>query len=771
MNIKHKSIGLLLALCATGSMAAQDAKMDKFISRLMSKMTVEEKIGQLNLASSWGFRSALKENTEEGNLRLVREGNMGAFYGFKDVTEMTRLQKMAVEEGRHGIPFFFGMDVIHGLETTLPTPIALSTSWDTDMIERTTRMAAHEATALGINWVYSPMVDICRDARWGRIAEGCGEDPYLAGEIAKAYVRGYQGQEAHQYSSEEVIACVKHFALYGAAEAGRDYNTVNLSRQEAMNGYMRPYQAAVEAGAGSFMTSFNEFEGIPATCNRYLIDDILRRQWGFKGFVVTDATAIQELTAHGIGDLQEASARALQAGVDMDMNSEGFVKTAMKSLHEGRITTQDIDTACRRILEAKYRLGLFDNPYRYLDPSRAAKQVYTAENRQLTLEAARECQVLLKNNGILPLKKNARIALVGPFADNAEDMQGCWSASSHKKESVTILQGVRSHLQGGSVNTAVGSWLVQDSTLEANLTTDLIGFYLYGIKPQPVHTRPLEEMILEAVNATQEADVIVACLGESNNMNGEGSSRADISIPEPQQRLLRSLKQTGKPVVLVLTTGRPLTLAWEDEQMDAILCSWALGDQAGTAIADVLFGDVNPSGKLTTTFPRCLGQIPIYYNHKNTGRPHGDFEPYMRFKSNYLDVINAPLYPFGYGLSYTTFEYGEPQLSATSLTPDGKITATVSVRNTGQRDGDEIVQLYIHDVFSTSTRPVKELKAFRRIHLKDGEQQHVSFTITPDMLKYYNHELEYVLEPGDFEIMIGPNSRDTKAAVLKVESR
>ena len=751
-----KNLVLLLAIAFIGSsLPCFGEDMNTFISQLMEKMTLEEKIGQLNLASSWGFRSAMKQNSEDENLRMVSNGEMGAFYGFKDVAEMTRLQKMAVEKGRNHIPFFFGMDVIHGFETTFPIPLALSTSWDLPLIEQSARLAAQEAKALGVNWVFSPMVDICRDARWGRIAEGAGEDPFLGGEIAKAYVKGYE--------NEGVLTCVKHFALYGGAEAGRDYNTVSMSRQEMMNGYMRPYQEAVKAGASSFMTSFNEFEGIPATCNRYLLHDLLRTEWGFKGFVVTDATAIQEIQNHGLGDLQQASALALKAGVDMDMNSNGFVGTLKRSLAEGRVTMQDIDQACRRILEAKYKLGLFDNPYRYLNPTQKDQYVYTDETRAFARKAAQECQVLLKNDGhLLPLSKNARIALVGPLGNRGDDMQGSWSVSSHKDETVTILQGIKNALSAeGSVTYCEGSWLMGDSLIEQKLRTSLLGFLDPNYQPEPVHQRPLDEMINEAVKAADNADVVIAALGESNTMNGEGASRSDITIPEPQRELLKTLYKTGKPIVLVLSTGRPLALEWENAHIPAILCTWALGDQAGHAIADVLFGDVNPSAKLTTSFPRNVGQCPIYYNHKNTGRPWPDDQPYQKFTSCYIDVLNSPLYPFGYGLSYTTFAYSD-------VTLEGR-TASVTVKNTGNRDGEEIVQLYIHAKTSSSTRPVKELKGFRRIRLKAGEQQTVSFTITDNDLKYYNHELEYILEPGEFDIMVGPNSRDVKSVTLTIK--
>ena len=737
--------------------------MSTFIDQLMAKMTLDEKIGQLNLVSSWGFRSAMKQNSKEENLSMERNGEIGAFYGFKDVAEMTRLQKMAVEKGKTHIPYFFGMDVIHGFETTFPIPLALSTSWDLPMIEQSARIAAKEAKALGVSWVFSPMVDICRDARWGRIAEGAGEDPYLGGEIAKAYVKGYEG--------EGVMTCVKHFALYGGAEAGRDYNTVSMSRLDMMNGYMRPYQEAIKAGASSFMTALNEFEGIPATCNRYLLHDLLRSSWGFKGFVVTDATAIQEIQNHGLGDLQQASALALKAGVDMDMNSNGFVGTLKKSLAEGRVTMQEIDQACRRILEAKYKLGLFDNPYRFLDPTQKAKCVYTKETRAFARKAAQECQVLLKNEDhLLPLSKNAKIALIGPLGNRGDDMQGTWSVSSHKNETVTILQGIKEALAPkGSVTYCEGSWLVEDSVLEQKLRTNILGFLIPNYKPEAVHQRPLQEMIDEAVKTARNADVVVAALGESSTMNGEGASRSDITIPQPQRQLLEALYNTGKPIVLLISTGRPLALEWENAQIPAILCTWALGDQAGHAIADILFGDVSPSAKLTTSFPRSVGQCPIYYNHMNTGRPWPDDKTYQKFTSCYIDVLNSPLYPFGYGLSYTTFSYGKMRLDHNTMSEDGEIKVSVDVTNSGSMDADEVVQLYIRDLVASVSRTVKELKDFQRVSLKAGETKTVTFTINAEKLKFYNSNLKWVCEPGNFQVMVGPNCRDVQTETFTME--
>ena len=755
-------LGTLLVCCVA---CTPKSEMDKYIDALMGRMTLDQKIGQLNLHSAPGFISAERVTEEDENTKMLRQGLLGGIYGSGNTALLRQCQEIALQSGA-GIPLIFGLDVIHGHQTVFPIPLGLSTSWNMDLIERTARVAATEASASGVNWVFSPMVDICRDARWGRIAEGAGEDPYLGGEIAKAMVYGYQGHDA-EIGSDELLACVKHYALYGAAEAGRDYNSVFLSRQEALNGYLNPYKAAAEAGAASYMSSFNEFEGIPASMNRYLMQELLRDSWGFDGFIVSDATAVVEQVAHGIGDLQEVSARSLQAGLDMDMNSDGFVGTLQKSLAEGRISEADIDRACRRILEAKYRLGLFEDPFRYFDEQRLATEVYTPENRAFAREVAQECLVLLKNDGVLPLRKDARIAVVGPLADDAASMNGTWAMTSHGDETVTLRQGIAEAAPRTSY--AEGSWLMMDANLEESVRYGLMRMFMRNFQAPPVHTRPQRELIAEAVARARAADVVVACVGETANMNGEGASRTDPSIPDAQRELLKALKATGKPIVLVLVTGRPLILVDEDASMDAILNVWSPGAEAGHAVADVLFGDVNPSAKLTTSFPRSAGQLPLYYNHKNTGRPHPEYEPYRKFTSCYIDEINGPLYPFGYGLSYTTYEYGEPRLSAATMSVDGTVTASVTVTNTGSRDGDEIVQLYIHDVYASSTRPVKELRAFRKVHIPAGQSVTVDFPLTADDLAFYDHELQWVCEPGEFEIMTGPDSRDLQSVVLTVK--
>ena len=759
MNIKTITIAAVLFVSA----CSPKSEMDNYIDSLMSKMTVEEKIGQINLHSAPGFISAERVTEEDDNTKLLRQGLLGGIYGSGNPELLRQCQEIALSAGA-GIPLIFGMDVIHGHETVFPVPLALSTSWNPDLVERMARISAKEAAATGINWVFSPMVDICRDARWGRIVEGGGEDPYLGGVLAKAYVQEYQGYD-DQYDTDEVLACVKHYALYGGALAGRDYNSVFLSRQEAMNGYMAPYKAAAEAGAASYMSAFNEFEGIPASMNRWLMQDVLRDSWGFDGFIVSDATAIAEEVNHGIGDLQEVSALSLKAGLDMDMNSDGYISTLKKSLEEGRITEADIDRACRRILEAKYKLGLFEDPFRYLSNERYASEVYSEGNRAASREIARECQVLLKNNGVLPLSPEAKVAVVGPLAKDAQAMTGTWALSSHMNESVNLWEGIS---EVADASYAEGSWIFKDSHMEENVRYGLYKAFIPGFQVPPVHTVSQQALIADAVSKARRADVVVACVGEVPNLNGEGASRSDISLPDAQVELLHALKETGKPVVMVLVTGRPLTLVWEDEALDAILNVWSPGTEGGHAVADILFGKANPSAKLTTTFPRSVGQLPLYYNHKNTGRPHPDTADYKKFVSCYIDEINAPLYPFGYGLSYTTFAYSDLRLSASEMPVSGSVTASVTVTNTGERAGEEIVQLYIHDIYATSTRPVKELKGFRKIHLEPGESAQVDFALTKEELSYYNHNLEWVCEPGDFEIMIGPNSRDTEGKNLRV---
>ncbi len=723
-----------------------DKEMDRFIDDLMGRMTLEEKLGQINLPSGGDVVSGEVQNSEIAGSILKQE--IGGFFNVKGVDKIRELQRLAVEETRLGIPLIVGADVIHGYETIFPVPIALSCSWNTDAVERMARISAVEASADGVSWTFSPMVDICRDARWGRIMEGSGEDPYLGSRMAEAYVRGYQGD---LQDNNEILACVKHFALYGASESGRDYNTVDMSPYRMYNGYFPPYKAAVEAGAATVMSSFNLVNGIPATADKWLLTDVLRDQWGFDGLLVTDYNSIAEMEVHGVASLEEASARALNAGTDMDMVSYGFLNTLKESLEKGAVSQARIDEACRRVLEAKYRLGLFDDPYKYCDTLRAKNELFTPEHRAAAREIAAETFVLMKNSdGILPLKPKGRIALIGPLANARNNMCGSWSMECPTDQHVTVLEGLRKAVENSAeVVYAKGSNIYHDATVEK-----------YASRPHETERGDAAALLKEALKVAAGADVIVAAVGECAEMSGESPSRTEIGIPDAQQDLLKALVKTGKPIVLVLFTGRPLVLNWEAENADAILNVWFAGSEAGDAIADVLLGKVNPSGKLTTTFPRAVGQLPLAYNVMNTGRPDKNDSRFNRYRSNYIDQSNKPLYPFGYGLSYTTFEYGEMSLSSEVLPEGGSLDVSLNVTNSGSVDGHETVQLYIRDVLASAARPVKELKGYRKIFLKAGETAEVRFTLTAEDLKYYNTDLEYVLEPGEFTVMVGPNSRD-----------
>lgn len=754
--MKEKIFLFVLLFISSSTLYAQDNKMQAFVGNLMAKMTLDEKLGQLNLPGAGDITTGQAGNSDIA--KKIGEGSVGGLFNIKSVAKIREVQRIAVEKSRLKIPLIFGMDVIHGYETVFPIPLGLSCSWDMAEIEKSARVAATEASADGICWTFSPMVDIARDPRWGRIAEGNGEDPYLGSQIAKAMVKGYQGDLS---GNTDIMACVKHFALYGAAEAGRDYNTTDMSNSRMFNEYLPPYKAALDAGAGSIMASFNDVNGIPATASKFLQTDVLRGRWGFKGLDVTDYTGINEMIAHGMGDLQTVSALALKAGIDMDMVGEGFLTTLKKSLREGKVTMAQIDAACRRVLEAKYKLGLFSDPYKYCNEQRAATGIFTAANRATARTIAADCFVLLKNQGnILPLKKGGTIALIGPLANNKENMTGTWSVAADFSKSVALLQGLKD-VAGTGVNIIYS----QGSNLDADsLFTIRAG--MFG-KPIPWDTRPVEEIREDALKAAAGADVIVAALGESAEMTGESSSRSNIEIPRIQQDLLKALLKTGKPVVLVLFTGRPLAIKWEDEQVPAILNVWFGGTEAGHAIADVLFGDTNPSGKLSTTWPQNVGQVPLYYNHMNTGRPLAEGAAwFQKFRSNYLDVSNDPVYPFGYGLSYTHFTYSNLELSSPSMKGDQPLKVTVTVTNDGPREGREVVQLYIRDLVGSITRPVKELKGFQKITLKAGESRKVEFTIRTGDLKFYNNELKYDWEPGDFVIMTGGNSRDVLSAKL-----
>ena len=715
----------------------------------MGKMTIREKLGQLNLPSGGDLVTGSVMNSELSD--MIRKEEIGGFFNVKGIKKIYDLQRLAVEENRLKIPLIVGADVIHGYETIFPIPLALSCSWDTLAIQRMARISAIEASADGICWTFSPMVDICRDARWGRIAEGSGEDPYLGSLLAKAYVHGYQGDSMQ--GKDEILSCVKHFALYGASEAGKDYNTVDMSHLRMYNEYFAPYRAAVEAGVGSVMSSFNIVDGIPATANKWLLTDVLRDEWGFQGLLVTDYNSIAEMSIHGVAPLKEASVRALQAGTDMDMVSCGFLNTLEESLKEGKVTEAQIDAACRRVLEAKYKLGLFADPYKYCDTLRAEKELYTPEHRAVAREVAAETFVLLKNeNHLLPLEEKGKIALIGPMADARNNMCGMWSMTCTPSGHGTLLEGIRSAVgDKAEILYAKGSNVYYDAEMEKGAV---------GIRP--LERGNDQQLLAEALRTAARADVIVAAVGECAEMSGESPSRTNLEIPDAQQDLLKALVKTGKPVVLLLFTGRPLILNWESEHIPSILNVWFGGSETGDAVADVLFGKAVPCGKLTTTFPRSVGQLPLFYNHLNTGRPDPDNRVFNRYASNYLDESNEPLYPFGYGLSYTDFVYGDLQLSSETLPKNGNLTASVTVTNKGNYDGYETVQIYLRDIYAEIARPVKELKGFDRIFLKKGESREVKFVLTEDDLKFYNSGLQYIYEPGEFDVMIGTNSRDVQ---------
>lgn len=686
---------------STSSNNPFEAKVDSIIKL----MTLEEKLGQLNLPSSGDITTGQAQSSNIA--KKIEEGKVGGLFNIKTVEKIRAVQQIAVEKSRLGIPLIFGMDVIHGYKTTFPIPLGLSTSWDMPMIEKTARVAAQEASADGINWTFSPMVDVSRDPRWGRISEGNGEDAYLGSQIAKAMVKGYQ--QDNLSDNNTLMSCVKHFALYGASEAGRDYNTVDMSKIRMYNEYLPPYKAAIDQGVGSVMASFNEIDGIPATGNKWLLTDLLRTDWKFNGFVVSDYTGVSEMIDHGMGDLQQVSALALSAGTDMDMVSEGFLNTLKKSVEEHKISIAEIDLAVKRILTAKYQLGLFDDPYKYCNEERAKTEIFTKENKDFARKVSAESMVLLKNeNETLPLKKSGTIALIGPLANTAVNMAGTWSVATDQEKSITVLDGLKSVIgDKANINYAKGSNVDYDLTLEQRGT-------MFG-KDIPRDNKTDKQLLDEALAIANKSDVIVATLGEAAEYSGESSSRTNLDIPQSQKDLLNALLKTGKPVVLVLFTGRPLVLVEEDKNVPAILNVWFPGSEAGLAIADVLFGDINPSAKLTTTFPRHVGQIPLFYNHKNTGRPLGNTDgKFEKFRSNYLDVRNEPLYPFGYGLSYTTFKYSPIKLSKNNLNSTDTITVSVDVSNTGNYDGKEVVQLYIRDLIGTVTRPVKELKGFQK---------------------------------------------------------
>lgn len=762
-----KILGVLIiatSMIACVSENEPNKEMSAFIDSLMKQMTVEEKIGQLNLPVAGTIVTG--EGKSVNVDQRIAGGQIGGLFNVKGAAEIRKYQQIAVEKSRLGIPLIFGMDVIHGYETVFPIPLGLACSFDMNAVEESARIAASEASSDGISWTFSPMVDLSRDPRWGRVSEGNGEDPYLNECIARAMVYGYQGRPGQQYSKDnQIMACVKHFALYGGAEAGRDYNTVDMSHQRMFNEYMTGYKAAADAGAGSFMASFNVVDDVPATVNKWLLTDVLRDQWGWNGFVVTDYTGIYECMAHGVGDFHEVAVKALKAGVDMDMVSESFSSQLKLALDKGEVSIKDIDRSCRRVLEAKYKLGLFKDPYKFCREKQADSLLRCAEFRAAARRISADSYVLLKNEGVLPLKRNGTVAVVGPLAATAENMAGTWSVAARHSECVTLLDGLKA-VAGPNVKVlyAKGSNLCSDYAMEMRST-------MFG-RELGRDNRSDDDLLKEAIKVAKRSDVVVAALGESSEMSGESSSRSDISIPDVQKTLLKELLKLGKPLVLVLFDGRPLTIEWESENVPAILNVWFGGSEAGYSIADVLFGDVNPSGKLAMTFPKNVGQIPLYYAHKNTGRPlegpDGKGKWFIKFRSNYLDVDNDPVYPFGYGLSYTTFEYGPIQLSSDSMSGTGNIKASVEVKNTGKVMGKEVVQMYIQDVKASVSRPLKELKGFEKVSLAPGESRVVSFEISTDALKFWNQQMEYGAESGEFKVFIGGDSTTKNSASFEL---
>ena len=753
--------------------------MKEYIDDLMAKMTLQEKIGQLNLMVAGDITTGGAMDTKVGG--AIAQGNMGGVFNIKGFGKIKALQDIAIKNSRLGIPLLVGMDVIHGYETIFPIPLALSCSWDTEALEHCGAISAKEASADGINWTFSPMVDVALDARWGRISEGNGEDTYLSGVLGAAMTQGYQGKTASKMWAEgnacitdnsKIMACLKHFALYGAVESGKEYNTTDMSKVRMFNQYLSPYETVVKAGVGSVMSSFNLIDYVPATANHWMMTDVLRNRWGFKGFVVTDYASIAEILQHHTAkDLKEASVQAINAGTDMDMCSQGFIYTLEESVKEGKVSEETINTACRRILEAKYKLGLFSDPYRYCDANRQKKEIFTAENRQAARDVAAETFVLLKNdNQLLPLKKEGKIALIGPLANTRNNMSGTWSVAATPDRYATVKESMERALAGkATLLYAQGCNVTYDAQEQKD-----------GEFGKTIERGDDAQMKEEALKVAQEADVIVCAMGETADMSGECASRTDLRMPDTQRDLLEKLAKLGKPIVLLNFSGRPTVLTWEKQNLPAIMNVWFGGSETGDAISDVLFGDKVPSGKLTVSMPKATGQEPLYYNHQNTGRPvPEDNQHFAKYASNYLDVREGPLYPFGYGLSYTTFDYSDFRLSSNKAgianeesenwNGNQEITASVTVKNTGNRDADEIVQLYICDKVASISRPVKELKGFERIHLNAGESKEVSFKITPEMLKFYNAELKHIIEPGDFDIMIGANSRDVKTAKLTVE--
>ncbi|MCX6168493.1 MAG: glycoside hydrolase family 3 C-terminal domain-containing protein [Ignavibacteriales bacterium] len=732
-----KNIIIFFLICTISF--AQKKTIEQRIDSVLTLMTLDEKVGQLVQYSGGWATGTQTEKPSEGSDALILKGKVGSFLNIFGAEATKKMQKIAVEQSRLKIPLIFGLDVIHGFRTTFPVPLAEASSWNPVLVEKSARWQAIEASSAGVHWTFNPMVDIARDPRWGRIMEGSGEDPYLGSMMAVARVKGYQGKDLSDANT--IAACIKHFAGYGGAEGGRDYNTVDFSERTFREIYLRPFKAAVEAGAATLMASFNEIGGVPSSSNKFLLTKILRNEWKFDGFVVSDWNSIGELIPHGVArDLKQAGELAINAGLDMDMESNSYYTNLADLVKEGKVSKKVLDESVRRVLRIKFRLGLFDDPYKYCDVEREKKSIMSKEIVQATLESARESIVLLKNeNNLLPLRKDLKkIAVVGPLANSKDDPLGGWDQQGNTNNVVTVLEGIKNKLGN-----------VAEISFEEGCTIE--GKEKGGFS--------------KAVDLVKSSDVAIVVIGESRNMTAEASSRAKLDLPGVQQSFVEEIQKTGKPIVVVLMNGRPLTITWIQQNISAVVESWYLGIQAGNAIADVLFGDYNPSGKLPVTFPRYVGQIPIYYNHKNTGRP---YDPKNHFTSYYMDLENTPLYPFGFGLSYTTFAYSDITLSKNKIKKSESITVSVNIRNSGTRDGEEVVQLYIRDLVGSVTRPVKELKDFTKIFLRAGESKKVEFTLTPEKLKFYDINMNFVVEPGDFKVFVGTNSDDVKEASFSV---
>ncbi|MGB8489732.1 MAG: glycoside hydrolase family 3 N-terminal domain-containing protein [Bacteroidales bacterium] len=744
-NSRIISVSALIAITmAAGCTRQPTAEKNSFASgadSIIRLMTLDEKIGQLSLFTS-DF-STTGPTMRSDYIELIKQGKAGAVFNAYTVDFVRNLQKTAVEETRLHIPLIFGYDVIHGHRTIFPIPLAEACAWDTAMVQKAERIAAIEATAEGINWTFAPMVDLARDPRWGRVMEGAGEGTFLGNYISAARVRGFQGKSLAD--SATLMACVKHFAAYGAPQGGRDYNTVDMSDRSLSEWYLPVYKAAVDAGAGSLMTAFNEIAGIPCTSNEKLINDTLRNLWKFDGFVVSDYGAINELIPHGVAaDQTQAADLAINSGVDMDMQGSAYLNQLSGLVKAGKVTERTINDAVKRILIAKYKLGLFEDPYRYCDKKRETTDIMRPEFLSFAREVAAKSCVLLKNsNKTLPVPKNLRtIAVIGPLADSKADMLGSWAAAGNPEKSVTLLEGIRNKVEGKTIILTSKGCNVDDSNTSG-----------FG----------------EAVVTAGRADFVILALGESRDMSGESASRTHISLPGVQMRLAEAVIKTGKPVAVVLFNGRPLALPGLDSIAPAILEAWYGGTEAGNGVADILFGDVNPSGKVTMSFPYDVGQITVFYNTKNTGRPINPDNPHEKYKSNYLDAPNAPLYPFGYGLSYTTFSYSDITLNKKTFRPNDEIRASVNITNTGDRDGEEIAQLYIRDLVGDVTRPVLDLRGFRRVAIGKGQTVTVSFSISPKMLSYYHKDMSFSFDPGEFVLFIGTSSKETRQIGFAIE--